>query len=94
MQIIFGIVFFLFVAAMIGFLIYHYYEVTRKRRRILTNDIFIFLFGGFVAGMFFLSFLRYMFGVHVNGLFDSNKHGLDRLNNEYSICQEINEQAE
>ena len=94
MQIIFGIVFFLFVAAMIAFLCYHYYEVTRKRKRIATNDVFIFLFGGFVAGMFFLSFLRYVFGAHTEGLFDNTPHEHSRINNEYYICYEINEQAE
>ena len=94
MKIVFGIVFFLFVAVMIGFLCYHYYEVTRKRKRIATNDVFIFLFGGFVAGMFFLSFLRYMFGTHTEGLFDNTPQEHGRINNEYYICYEIDKQAE
>ena len=94
MKIVFGIVFFLVVAAMIAFLAYHYIEVTRKRQRITTNDVFIFLFGGFVAGMFFLSFLRFMFGAHTNGILDPLQHDLGRVNNEYYICYELNEPAE
>ena len=94
MKIVFGIVFFLFVTAMIAFLACHYIEVTRKRQRISTNDVFIFLFGGFVAGMFFLSYLRFMFGVHTNGIFDPLQHDLGRINNEYYICSQLNEPAD
>ena len=94
MEIIFGIVFFLFVAAMVGFLCYHYYQVTRKRKTIMRNDVFLFLFGGFVAGMFFLSLLRFLFGTHTNGLFDNSPYDHGKANNEYYICYEIDKQAE
>lgn len=65
------------VGPFIAAVIYYYYHLTRKRREVTRNDIFVLLIGSFVAGMLFLSLMRTITGAHTNGLLDPNRHSTE-----------------
>ena len=77
----------LLISGFIGVVIYYYYVLSRKRKSVTPNDLFVLLLGGFAAGMLFLVLLRFYTGVHTKGVFE-------QLNEQHEIQHKIDEQAE